>query len=90
MNSFKSIGDRIDDAKRLVNPRKGGLKHIQGFSTGIFGGKFTTKEEADNLMSKLGYNNYAVTDKGNILFNPVEIPANRVASEFLNSSRVLA
>ena len=33
MNSFKSIGDRIDDAKRLVNPRKGGLKHIQGFST---------------------------------------------------------
>ena len=89
MNSFKSIGDRIDDAKKLINPQRG-LRYIQGFSTGIFGGKFTTKEEADNLMSELGYNNYAVTDKGNILFNPVEIPANRVASEFLNSSRVLA
>ena len=90
MNSFKSIGDRIDDAKRLINPQKGGLIRNQiGFSTGIFGGKFTTKEKADNLMNELGYNNYIVTDKGNILFNPKKVDHSKIASTFLNSPRLV-
>ena len=58
--------------------------------SGIFGGKFTTKENAETLMKKLGYNSYTVTSNNNILFNPRKVPEDKAPSEFFRLGGVFA
>lgn len=59
--------------------------------SGIFGGKFTTKENAETLMKKkMGYSSYTVTSNNNILFNPRKIPEDKAPSEFFRLGVVFA
>ena len=58
--------------------------------SGIFGGKFTTKENAETLMTTLGYNSYTVTSHKSILFNQRKIPEDKAPSEFFRLGGVFA
>lgn len=54
-------------------PTQGKLDQKFIMASGIDGGKFTTEEDADTVMEKMGYNNYIVTSNNDILFNPIII-----------------
>lgn len=52
-------------------PPQGKLNQKFIMASGIDGGKFTTEENANVIMEKMGYNNYIVTPNNDILFNPI-------------------
>lgn len=54
-------------------PPQGRINQKFVMASGIDGGKFTTEEDTDAVMNKMGYTNYIVDSNNNVLFNPIVI-----------------
>lgn len=62
-----------DAFDRFSLPPHGRLNQKFVMASGIDGGKFTTEEDTDAVMNKMGYTNYIVDSNNNVLFNPIVI-----------------
>ena len=62
-----------DAFDRFSLPPQGRINQKFVMASGIDGGKFTTEEDADAVMNKMGYTNYIVDSNNNVLFNPIVI-----------------
>lgn len=62
-----------DAFDRFSLPPQGRINQKFVMASGIDGGKFTTEEDTDAVMNKMGYTNYIVDSNNNVLFNPIVI-----------------
>ena len=62
-----------DAFDRFSLPPQGRINQKFVMASGIDGGKFTTEENTDAIMNKMGYTNYIVDSNNNVLFNPIVI-----------------
>lgn len=62
-----------DAFNKISLPQQGKLNKKFAMASGIDGGKFTTEEDTDAIMRKMGYTNYIVDSNNNVLFNPTVI-----------------
>lgn len=62
-----------DAFDRFSLPPQGRINRKFVMASGIDGGKFTTEENTDAIMNKMGYTNYIVDSNNNVLFNPIVI-----------------
>ena len=62
-----------DAFDRFSLPPQGRINQKFMMASGIDGGKFTTEEDTDAVMNKMGYTNYIVDSNNNVLFNPIVI-----------------
>ena len=70
----KMIIHQTKDAfDRFSLPPQGRINQKFMMASGIDGGKFTTEEDTDTVMNKMGYTNYIVDSNNNVLFNPIVI-----------------
>ena len=70
----KMVLRQTKDAFNKVGlPPQGKLNKKFVMASGIGGGKFTTEEDTDAIMRKMGYTNYIVDSNNNVLFNPTVI-----------------